>query len=544
MCFIVLFLFTLPLRADDREIARNSFLRARDMYRSGAAAEAESLLRQAVTFLPGYSETNFLIGIILCRRQAATAEGVSLIERAVKLDSWTDTSPLEARAVLAGVYLRTKRFRESLALLNSLQTSDVYSSEHARDRALAAYGADDVKGADAIFTSALNEFPEDRRIALSYIQTLIRRGLLSRARTIVERGEREFPDEPGFLLYKIALDRTASSRKSDFDLYRQKGGRDPAVALYLLDADNATFTAALDFFFNQKGDESVLLVESLLKGLLRNRPRRMEAIRRIGPLEGEKTVDADGDGYYEEKYSFKGNELETVVIDKNQDGMPEAEIEFKKKSPASITVLRPAGGATRFFYNGYPRLSRAEVTTREGSDEYELIPDALRFAPIGVLPVPADFKLRVSWPTSVVSPAVSKIARASYSLTTDPADSRLPVRKWDLYAGRKTVLHEDTYRIGRFDRVVSYDAKGLPVRGRIDLDGDGFYEITETYVRGTLTRIAYDENKDGRPDYWQDAAGSTLEWDLNGDGTPDVIGRRGPDGRIVADYSRLLRRNK
>jgi tetratricopeptide (TPR) repeat protein len=544
VCLIALLLLGSPLGADDREIARSYFLSARGMYRSGNDAEAEDLLRQAVAFLPSYSDAGFLLGLILCRRQATTAEGVALIEKAVKLDSWTDTSPLEARAALAGLYLRTKRFRESLALYNSLRSDDVYSGEHARNRALAAYGAGDVKGAEEILRSALREFPEDRRIPLAYVKILLQRGLSAAARTIVERGRRQFPDEPGFLFYKIALDRDAASRKADFELYRRKGGRDPAVVLYLLGADNATFTAALDFFFNQKGDDSVLLIEALVQGLSRNKARRAEAIRRLGTLEGEKTVDADGDGYYEEKYLFKENEPVTAIIDKNQDGVPEADIELENNTPVSIKVVRPAGGTERLFYNGYPRLSRVVIETGTAADTYEIVPDALRFAPLTALPSPAAFKFRVGWPRSVTPPAAASLDRVSYSLTEDPADRRLPLRKWDLYAGRKTMLHEDTYRTGRFDRIVVYDAQGLPARGRIDIDGDGYYEITETYVGGVLTRIAYDENKDGRPDYWQNATGSVLEWDLNGDGKPDVIGRRRPDGTIVADYSGLLRRSK
>jgi tetratricopeptide (TPR) repeat protein len=541
VCLIALFLFSLPLEADDREIARTYFLKARDIYNGGNADEAEYLLRQAVAFLPGYSETSFLLGKILCARQESTAEGVAFIERAMNLKSWTDTSPLEARAVEAGVFLRTRRFREALATYNELRQEEVYSSANERGRALAAFGLGDVKLADALFSAALTEFPEDSRLYLAFIKNLIQRGQTARAQALVERGMREFPEEAGFVFYKTALDRDAKTRKSDFALYREKGGRDPAVALYLLDSDNDTFAQALDFFFNQNGDNSVLLIESLMNGLRQNKARRDAAAKRLGSLEGEKTVDADGDGFYEEKYVFKGNSLTSVIIDRNQDGVPEAEIAFDRNAPKNITVQRKAGGTVRFDYNGYPRLSTAVVTTRDGTKQYDLIPDALRFAPLASLPAPANFKLRVAWPAAPAVPDETRLNRAAFARTEDPADKSKPIKKWDLDAGRDRVLHEDTFRTGKYDRIITYDAKGLPVRGQIDIDGDGYFEIEETYVRGVLTRIGYDENKDGRFDYWQDATGNTLEWDLNGDGKPDVIGRRGANGKIIADYSGLLR---
>ena len=105
----------------------------------------------------------------------------------------------------------------------------------------------------------------------------------------------------------------------------------------------------------------------------------------------------------------------------------------------------------------------------------------------------------------------------------------------------KLVGKEDSDRDGRYEHVVIYTETGRALRGMKDMDGDGIYEIRERYVDGALMEIEYDENADGRPDYREQGRGSRKEWDLNHDGIVDVIERRTPEGKVVWEYTGLLR---
>jgi tetratricopeptide (TPR) repeat protein len=542
--FIVLFVCSLPLHSDDRSIARAYFLKARDLAGRGQTETAQSLLREALDLLPVYSDNLFLMGQILCRRQATTYAGIPYLEQSIQKKTWSDATPEEASGALADAYLRTRRFREANNLYNRLAGNKESSSVRETCRALAAYGAGDRAGADAIFTAALKTYPEDKGIYLAYMRTLILRGLSAKASEMVERGLAEFPDEPRFMYGKISLTRDLKSRKTLLDVYLAKNGRNPAVTLFYLDADNDTFRRALDFFVNQKGDNSVLLLELLLSGLRNSKARREEAIRRIGMIDGEKLVDVDEDGFFEEQYTYSNNELKTALFDANQDGLPEAVIDFEKNMPVRLTLQSKPEEKLIYSYNGYPRLARLRIQRKDVATEYELIPDARRFAPLKNMPAPADFKLRIGLASPLGAPDEKAVRASSYTLTSDPADRTQPRQKWELFSGRSRVLHEDRDRDGLFERTVVFDDQGNALRGTVDVDNDGFNEIREIYVKGNLTRIEYDENKDGKPDYWQDAAGSQLEWDLNGDGRADVTGRRTPNGKIVPDYNGLFRRNK
>jgi hypothetical protein len=184
------------------------------------------------------------------------------------------------------------------------------------------------------------------------------------------------------------------------------------------------------------------------------------------------------------------------------------------------------------------------IEENDRSRQYELVPDSMLIAPLKELPDIKNYKLRLSIVQGFVFPDESVINRFSFSLLEDPKNKKDPVRKWDLYNGKRLLLREDFDRNSTFEHVVIFNDNGIALRGLYDNDGDGSYEISEIYKNGVVERIEFDENKDGKPDYIQNADGTKKEWDLNNDGIIDIIETRTNKGKIVWQYTGLFQKTR
>jgi tetratricopeptide (TPR) repeat protein len=538
---LVLALSGFLLAADDNAIVQTYLNKARELHDRGASAEAERLLRESLDLAPDNSETLFLLGSLLCDVQATTFSGLPLMERALLKKTWSVTGPAAAREALAHVYVRTRRYRDAARLLEALAASRVSSPAMEISRAQAAAGLGNFRRADDLFSAAERIYPGASEILLKHIALLWSKGIRTRVYRLAERGMRDFPDDPRFLYYVLGRPAKPVVKNNLFTTYKEKGGGNPRVLMFLLDLDQTTFGQAVEFSFNHGAASDVFLLESAAAKLRPDKKKFSLLTAAWGTGNGEKTVDADADGFYEEKYVIESGEVMKALFDANQDGLIEREILLKHNQPDQVILRRSVEDETSFRYNGYPRLAQAVWRSRNVTKTYEIVPDSLLFAAVKNIPAPADMSLRVRPAASGDFPDEKSVILRAWALIEDPADTRLPRRKWDLYQGRKLVLHEDEDRNGTFERTVIYNNKGLPLRGQVDHDGDGYAEITERYDNGRLVRLEYDANRDGRPEYDERVAEDVKEWDLDGDGVIDVRERRLPNGKPYFEYSGILR---
>jgi hypothetical protein len=113
------------------------------------------------------------------------------------------------------------------------------------------------------------------------------------------------------------------------------------------------------------------------------------------------------------------------------------------------------------------------------------------------------------------------------------------VRKFLYQEGKILSFQEEQeIRTGEIrKRVVSF-REGSPVTGFIDVDGDGTYELRESYKNGELESIELLAGN--RTAYREFLSKELKEWDFNGDGRVDAreysVGR----GRKLVEFSSLL----
>jgi antitoxin component YwqK of YwqJK toxin-antitoxin module len=101
-----------------------------------------------------------------------------------------------------------------------------------------------------------------------------------------------------------------------------------------------------------------------------------------------------------------------------------------------------------------------------------------------------------------------------------------PDDKASFQEGKPLRRQMDTDGDGRFDQITEYDAQGLPAASRHDANGDGRWEIHQTYTKGVIQTQQVDENNDGRFDrliVYQNGVPCEQRLDTNGDQRMDVI---------------------
>jgi hypothetical protein len=232
----------------------------------------------------------------------------------------------------------------------------------------------------------------------------------------------------------------------------------------------------------------------------------------VRDFSGSRTLDADEDGFYEELYQLQQGSLERWVLDRDQDGVAEAEVRFDSGQPVSLVA-----GGLEFRYSSYPWLERVTARDGRGRRVYELEPYRERLALFAGSPPFGSAPLRLA---SGRWPGEAEVARMAFAMRETPMGGA--ERRYTLLGGQVVRLEEAPYDDGKYGRVLEY-ARGRPVSGRRDLDRDGFFEVHESYSAGELRGLSEDADGDGRPEFWEQFGpeGTRRFWDYDGDGRAD-----------------------
>jgi Tfp pilus assembly protein PilF len=521
----------------DKEIAFQYYTQAKQLFDQGSLDKAKELILKSIEFYPDFSDALYVLAKIYEKNQETTLLSLTCYQKALKTNSWVSVLVFTAQRDLANLYLRIKRYTESLAALNSIK--DEYNADAQSEliRAEALQGLNRLKEAVAVYKKALNIYPNALKLYLSYLNFLIKNRSINEARAFIEKGRAEFKDNPDFLYYKILIEQDTTKKLDLINNYIDLGGTKADITLPAFKVKTDKHKYYLDFFIKNGGLLHIDYLDQLL-GLVKNDKELDQYLKnQIGELNGEKIIDENNDGYYEEKYIYKDGRLEKWILDKNQDGISELSIDFINQNPAIAKIFTKDQQEVHYYYNLYPYLKKVFYYKQKNVICYDVIPSAKS---LPVLVPQNTSSLRLNNNKNLSYPDEKTIIKFSFSCSEYTADSLILLRKWELNNGEKVKLFEDTDGNGKMDHIVIFN-KNLPVSGMQDLDGNGIYEIVEEYEQGKLKSLQYDDNDDGKSDYIQfNTSGERKMWDLNGDGQFDVIEYKDKQGRIIRQYSTRL----
>lgn len=536
------------VREVDRGLARVYFDQAQSVARAQSVTHAQSLLSTALEHWPEYADALYLRARLRRNDAASTREVIRDLEAAIAAGTFEEYPPEAAVAALAQIYIRTREFASALELISTARSFDPELSRslqadllYLEAYALEASGMNQ-RASDRV-SVGMSRFPDDPR----FLSLRITQDAVSdlRHRQLIERLVPGAPDE-AYLDLLLAYARaapTATERSWAIGRYLADGGSDPALLIPLATSgvEPQRFVSLL---------EEVLLastpldlgIASELAALLTDGDLLSAAPieQALSRYTGSAIVDADRDGFAEQRFDARMGSVTRWQIDRDQDGDPEVDLEISDRRPQSVALGDRFDAAT-IYYESYPRVDRVVWEQEDRSETLFVIPARYQFRALEQLVDPASAapELLRQWMIAEPIPTVAyeRVSSVSYSALIEYAAGGY-VRAW-LDSGRVFRDLRDRDGDGYVEELRVYDSSGAYDAVR-DVDADGYFEVYESRsASGAIARVI-DENDDRVPELLERVDESELlEWDTNGDGAIDVREFRVLKQQILFDFPTL-----
>ncbi len=501
------------------------FDKAEALYRAGDFSSASEMIAKALQFDPDSSEALYLGALIGFKSQENTLEAIQRAERAAAKATWTITDPDSAALTLAEALVRIGRLDQALPMLQRLSKTKSEDPRSALFLARAYRKSGKLELAEKTASAARSMFPGNEELYLISSELAAASGRKAEARAIVATGLAEIPGGTRLMLRSIELELDPEKRILAVDAYAAKGGRDSLAAVIAMEA-------------RQKGREKYYEMFISLKGLARadlwRRVSRLVAgsallsesfKKQLSGFSGARDLDADSNGFYEERWIYKAGFPVSWEKDANEDGKPELRADFFDGRVSELAFDRD-GMRTVLHYEEYPFLDTAREADGDGTRRYFLIPRTLRCAMTDLSLLTMDFRL----------PTRSQIMSAAYR-EEEVQSGTTTIRAMNLSSGRNLYKEEDGDGDGGIDRKTWY-AEGKPIAGKRDLDGDGSFDLTEIYASGALRERRVDADGDGIDEYAELLGNFPSKlWDYNTDGRWDSRETSSAGGTLVREFS-------
>ena len=513
---------------------------ARQAMAAGSAAQAASLVSSALQLMPAYSEALYLKGRLEMADRSSTLAAIADLDQAVGSDTWTVTDPDEARRELAALLLRTGQAPRAVTLLKRLVSS------HPEDEAAAALLAraytrtGDAASEQAVLSRAQALFPLSDDLTILQAGLQERQGRRAAARSSIMEALRARPDSLPLLLAAARLAPDAKSRLAAVEAYTQKGGKDPLAAVIALESSPPSPAKYLTLFLDDGGLGHQDLTARAAAAVGRSGAAASALQNALAGFSGNRDLDQDGDGFWEERWTFSNGSPAEWVRDTAEDGLPDYTAEFTAGRVASLSYHPEAGTTLSVQYSRYPFVETVRDAGPTGVTVYDLKPYTLQAAFLQTAPASPIKGLAPVVSSRIRLPAVAQILATAYRSQDLGADGTTAVRTTSIENGRRVYLEEDTNGDGLMDHRVWFQ-DGQPVRGERSLDGGRTFAVSETWRAGSLVSEAIDTNGDGKIDFRQTfAPRPSKSWDYNEDGVDDSRQTPGPEGTEVLEFSTAL----
>jgi hypothetical protein len=315
--------------------------------------------------------------------------------------------------------------------------------------------------------------------------------------------------------------------------YIQKGGADPLGALIGLESVPKSRPQYLDAFLAGNGLGRQDLVDRAVAAVKDDKALARRLQDALASYTGTRELDANGDGFWEEQWSFDKGVVTEWRREPAQDGIPQYVATFQAGKPSSLSWEPAPGSRYTARYSQYPFL--VSVNTAPGSTLF-LVPYSTSFPFLQASAFPAGMAPRIAQRISAPSP--SALLAAGFRREERAPGGSAVMQTATLAHGVPTYSEEDLDGDGVMDHRVWY-VNGSPVRGERQLQ-DGSV-LHETWKDGRLAAAEADTNGDGKIDYRETYGASPARtWDYNEDGIPDSRETTGTGDTIIRELSTKL----
>ncbi|GAB4367795.1 MAG: hypothetical protein Kow009_04640 [Spirochaetales bacterium] len=504
------------------------------LVKEGKGEEALPLIESLLSHFPKESDLLYLKG-------KADPHELDSLEKALQYDNWNRYRDMDGRFLLVERYLRRKRFKDAQRVLNGLNGKGAPLPEYWYALSQTLLGLGERNQAFQTLRKALSLFPKDPRFLTLYFRN--RDFITPEDSLLWEQMDTKNPYYLEAMAAYLDIFPAGDQRDTLLAEYLRLGGKDPLVVLPRSGARDGEFETRWNQVKEFGGlswfdvwERAFLLFPSG-----KNRERLLEELERYS---GTIQRDEDRDGYAEEVRRIVKGKIVSITADPDQDGVWDLRIDFLSEKPFRMELNRPTGALQVFFFD-YPRIDRILLQQQEIQWEYRYgVPPFLwTDGPWPPDPGTGNGNLPVC-----LSPLrrqeierflAFRLQEGKPYLRIETCTSCKRVRKYFSQEDRLVSFQEEQeIQPGVFrKRIVSF-LEGTPHIGFIDVDGDGSYEVRESYVGGILDAIELLEG--GKTQYRESLSTALREWDFNGDGRVDAREYAEGEGRRMSEYSSLL----
>lgn len=460
---------------------------------SGSFVEARPLIDSALELAPDYSEALYLRARLELADRNSTLAAIADLRVALKKGTWKSTDPVAAEQALCEVLLQAGRPSEARPLLQRLVSAHPEDPRNALLLARTFAKSRDAVREQSVLSDAAVRFPLADDFRLLSATLFDRQGKSAAARNVIAVGLKVHPESLPLLLAAARLERAAKARVAAVDLYLDKGGNDPLGPVLALEASPRDRQKYLDLFLTLGGLAHQNLVDRVA-AIARGKKDLASSLQSaLASYTGTRDLDADEDGYWEDRWTFDNGGVTDWVHEPNQDGVAQYSARFSKGEPVSFSYTAGANVKVTLSFSRYPFVESASEkpaqiapsTVRAGGTLF-LVPYTLQCAFLqpaaagapGLAPrIAARFR----------TPTLEQLQKGAYRREEYSQDGVTLVRRSELSRGQKVYVEEDADGDGRLDHRVWY-LNGQPARGERSLTGDGVFPIRETWRAGKLVR--------------------------------------------------------
>lgn len=478
-----------------------------------------ALLRVALEFDPGNSDALFLQGEMYEAVGGKISQAIDAYDSALNESHWDRFGETQCRMKLAPLLIRTKQYGRALAVLQGLGTSSASYLENYSD-ALVGLGRD--FKARQLLATAVQAYPTDARLAslrirldTSYRSALTEQYLSMSASSSISAA---------VLVSLIRYTRDAVTKRKLLTLYDKSFSPSPEVYGESLLASGSIGKNEVDTYVSDgllsNGNLTGELYRKLPSG-----PTKSYLAAKIGAYSGKVTLDTNDDGIPEETAEYRNGTIDRLVVDSNQDDVPEYDIGFVGGIPRTVEYTMD-GLSYAATYGQYPFLSTATSHSADLQTTYSLESDRISLPLFGgrsQLPEPPT-----AFPPLVRSekpPSKESLFAFAEQVETKNLKTNTPVSLWKKSINDILLLDKE-WQSGQYTYKAVYHG-GVKFSAEIDLDNDGYYEAREYYRNGKLYKITYDPNRKSDPEFTLALDPyPILSWDFNQDGLIDEIEKR------------------
>jgi hypothetical protein len=330
-----------------------------------------------------------------------------------------------------------------------------------------------------------------------------RQGRDSAAHDVIAVGLKVHPESLPLVLASARFERAPSARLAAVDLYLAKGGSDPLGPVLALESSPKDRQKYLDLFLSLGGLAHQDLVDRVAAAVRGRKDLAGSLQGALASYTGTRDLDADEDGFWEDRWTFDKGSVTDWVREPAQDGVAQYSARFVKDTPASFSYTPGANVKVTLSFSRYPFIESASETTMQ------IAPGTVRAAQIAPGTVRADstlflvpYTMQCAFlqPAAAVAPGfapriaarfkiptLEELKKGAYRREEYSKDGVTLLRRIELSRGQNVYVEEDTDGDGRLDHRVWF-LNGQPVRGERSPTGDGFFPIKETWRGGKLVR--------------------------------------------------------